>query len=79
MIRNPHRNKYVKIKNEYALQGKKKSNYKTTLEDPVMLRAQKLFLSCNTLRIDIVLHNTTCNPYHEHHLNILSMIRIGTE
>ena len=59
--------------------NEKKSNYKTTLEDPVMLRAQKLFLSCNTLRIDIVLHNTTCNPYHEHHLNILSMIRIGTE
>ena len=27
--------------------------------------------------IGIILHNTTCNPYHVHHLNILSMIRIG--
>ena len=29
--------------------------------------------------IGIILHNTTCNPYPVHQLNILSMIRIGSE
>ena len=46
-------------------------------EDPVIYKITEAFPCIKG--IGIILHNTTCNPYHVHHLKILSMIRIGSE